>query len=151
MKAIRNGLEDLYLLKWLKKFPGLTEKITVTHERELPKNIMSPCFSNTPRKTTEEIQKIALTWLIDYMNEINVEKLEALMSFITTSPKLPPWRLEKEIAVKFLPDDEQKLMPEATTCFNILYIPVVYESKTKFYKYMDIALDCESSGFSAES
>ena len=151
MKVVRDGLEDLYLLKWLKKFPGLTGKITVTHECELPKNIMPPCFLNTPHETTEEIQKTALTWLIDYVNEINVEKLEALMSFITTSPKLPSWGTEKEIAVKFLPDDEQKLMPEATTCFNMLYIPVVYESKTTFYTYMDIALDCESSGFSAES
>ena len=73
------------------------------------------------------------------------------MSFSTASPKLPLWRLEKDIVVKFLPDNEQKLMPEATTCFNILCIPVVHESKTTFYKYMDITLDCESSGFSAES
>ena len=101
MKVVRDGLEDLYLLKWLKKFPGLTGKITVTHECELPKNIMSPCFSNTPHKTTKEIQKTALTWLIDYVNEINVEKLEPLMSFITTSPKLPPWGLEKRSRLNF--------------------------------------------------
>ena len=108
-------------------------------------------FLKYTSKKTEEIQKTALTWLIDHVNDIKVEKLETLLSFITASQKLPPWRLEKEIVVKPLPDNEQKLLPEATTCFNISCTPVVHESKTTFYKYMNIALDCESSGFSEES
>ena len=61
LKAVRDGLEDLGLLEWLKKFPSLTERIIVTHKRESPKNVMLRCFSNTLHKITEEIQKPALT------------------------------------------------------------------------------------------
>ena len=61
LKAVRDGLEDLGLLEWLKKFPSLTERIIITHKRESPKNVMLRCFSNTLHKITEEIQKPALT------------------------------------------------------------------------------------------
>ena len=57
VKAIRDGLEDLCLLEWLKTFPGSTEKIIVTQERESPKNVMLRYSSNTLQKKQKKFKK----------------------------------------------------------------------------------------------
>lgn len=87
------------------------------------------------------LQRISMRWLVEYVKEASLERTEDLLVFITAKRTIPPCGLEKLIIiVKFLADDETKTLPEATTCFYILTIPVVHRSKMSLFKYMDMAL-----------
>lgn len=88
----------------------------------------------------DDLQRMSMRWLVKYVKEASPERTEDLLVFITAKRTVPPWGLEKPIIVKFLADDETKMLPEATTCFDILTIPVVYTSKMSPFKYMDMAL-----------
>ena len=88
----------------------------------------------------DDLQRISMRWLVEYVKEASPERTEDLLVFITAKRTIPPWGLEKLIIVKFLADDETKTLPEGTTCFYILTIPVVHTSKMSLFKYMDMAL-----------
>ena len=60
---------------------------------------------------------------------------------------VPPGEEMRKIKLEFLEDDDEKQLPMAQACFNILRIPTVHSTQQQFEKMMDIALKCESSGF----
>ena len=97
-----------------------------------------------------DLQCISMRWLVEYVTEASSERIEDLLVFITAKRTISPWDLEKPTIVKLLADDETKMLPDATTCFYILSIPVVHTSKMPFFKYMDMALRFESNGFASE-
>ena len=98
----------------------------------------------------DDLQRISIRWLVEYLREASSKRTEDLLLFITASRTIPPWDLERPIIVKFLADNETKMLPDATTCFYILSIPVVHTSKMSFFKYIDMALRFESNGFAAD-
>ena len=56
--------------------------------------------------------------------------------------------MENGIILKYLEDDDEKMLPESMACFNILYLPTVHLNQISFNKYFNQALEFEASGFS---
>ena len=96
-------------------------------------------------------QENSKVWFLDYIKDPYSEKLSTLLQFITGFKQLPAWVLDKKIVLKFLPDTDEKIYPEAIVCFHTILLPTVHSSKNTFFKYMDKALEIESSGFSSPS
>ena len=76
------------------------------------------------------------------------ETLERILKFVTGFSSTPPWGLRNKIPIKFLTDDDDKLYPEAMTCFSI-YLPTVHSSEQGFIQRFERALEMEGIGFSA--
>lgn len=66
-----------------------------------------------------------------------------IVKFITGMEQFPPGRKPK-IKVFFLPED--KVLPEAQTCFSYLYIPKS-KSMEEFFEYFDKAVVMSLSYF----
>ena len=81
----------------------------------------------------DDLHRISMRWLIEYVTEASSERTEDLLVFITAKRTICPWGLKKPIIVKFLVDDETKMLPGVTTCFYILLIPLVHTSKMSFF------------------
>ena len=58
-----------------------------------------------------------MQWLVEYIAEASSERIEHLLVFITAKRNIPPWGSEEPLIMKFLANDETKVLPEATTCF----------------------------------
>ena len=56
--------------------------------------------------------------------------------------------MEKGIILKYLEDDDEKMLPESMVCFNILYLPTVDSNQISINKYINQALEFEAPGFS---
>ena len=151
LNAIRDGLAYIGLLPWLQEATTIAGINIQIRQRDSPKKFLEKCFMKILAESEmDDLQRISMRWLIEYVTEASSERTEDLLVFITAKRTIPPWNLEKPIILKFLADDETKMLPEATTCFYILSIPVVHTSKMLFFKYMDMALRFESNGFAAE-
>ena len=96
-------------------------------------------------------QENSKVWFLDYIKDPYSEKVSTLLQFITGFKQLPAWVLDKKIVLKFLPDTDEKIYPEAIVCFHTILLPTVHSSKNAFFKYMGKALEIESSGFSSPS
>ena len=57
--------------------------------------------------------------------------------------------MEKSIILKYLEDDDEKMLPESMACFSIFYLLTVHSIQISFNKYFNQALEFEASGFSA--
>lgn len=68
------------------------------------------------------------------------------MQFWIGQPHIPPMGLDQPLQVKYLQDDDNKVLPEAQSCFHILYIPVVHTTKDSFFKIMHQAIDLGAIG-----
>ena len=99
----------------------------------------------------DNLQHISMRWLVNMLQRHHQNAQSTCWFSLITAAKraIPPWGLEKSIIVKFLADDETKMLPEATTCFYILSIPVFHTSEMSFFKYIDMAIRFESNGFDA--
>ena len=82
------------------------------------------------------------------MKEADSTKLSNILQFVTGFTRIPPWKMEKGIILKYLEDDDEKMLPESMACFNILYLPTVHSNQISFNKYFNQALEFEASGFS---
>ena len=95
---------------------------------------MEKCFIKILAESEmDDLQCISMRWLVEYVTEASSERIEDLLVFITAKRTISPWGLEKPTIVKLLADDETKMLPDATTCFYILSIPVVHTSKMPFF------------------
>ena len=57
--------------------------------------------------------------------------------------------MEKGITLKYLEDDDEKMLPESMACFSILHLPTVHSIQISSNKYFNQALEFEASSFSA--
>ena len=69
-------------------------------------------------------QENSKVWFLDYNKDANSEKLSTLMQFITAFKQLLAWSLDKKIVLKFLPDTDEKIYPQAIACFHTILLPV---------------------------
>ncbi|PFX15498.1 hypothetical protein AWC38_SpisGene20279 [Stylophora pistillata] len=84
-------------------------------------------------------------WFMDFIDS-NYKQLGGLMQFWIGQPHIPPMGLDQPLQVKYLQDDDNKVLPEAQSCFHILYIPVVHTTKDSFFKIMHQAIDLGAIG-----
>ena len=100
-------------------------------------------------------EKRIFTWLVEYNKNLEDSKSDALLGFITGVTREPPWGFDKAITVKFIAKDQTKrFLPEAMTCFNILWLPQHFrndiDGKVEFIQAMDKAMELEGKGFALE-
>ena len=78
----------------------------------------------------------------------NSTKLSNILQFVTGFTRIPLWKMEKGIILKYLEDDNEKMLPESMVCFNVSYLPTVHSNQISFNKYFNQALEFEAFGFS---
>eukprot|EP00794_Sanderia_malayensis_P001737 gene1737-1934_t len=143
--AIRGGLTHVGFLNHIEAFPELCRPVFVGGS--VP--VTSASFINLlgPIETEDRTQEQVKSWFLEFIEESTQEILSQFLCFSTALQSIPPWGLSKNIVVKFLEDDDEKLFPEAMVCFQIIYLPTVHTSKLTFCKYLSQALEYESLGF----
>jgi len=148
LNSIIDGIKFIGLSEYLKNYPDLMKHVFISGE-EVPRlPVFSHGIENCDTKKDDTLITI-ITWFKEFVNECSTEVLKKLLQFCTSSTDVPVWGLKQPINIKFLPDSEDKQMPESNVCFHILSLPVVHTKKEKFVKYILIALEHECSGFSA--
>jgi len=147
LDSIVEGLKVCKFYQIIQTYPDMTREIFVIGKQKSPLKCFLDSVSTV--KATEETTKEVISWFREYLLQASPESLEKLLQFCTAKKFVPSWGLNKPIVIKFLKDDEMKQLPEANVCFNILSLPTVLTSKSTFFKHINIALDMESSGFSA--
>ena len=63
--------------------------------------------------------------------------LKMLLRFITGQERVPPMGLQKQIVIRYLPDDQKYRYPTADRCFSIINLPVVHGDKADFFSTLD--------------
>ena len=101
--------------------------------------------------TERAVPENSKVWFLGYIKDAFLNTLSTLLQFVTACKQLPVWRLDKEAVLKFLPDTDQKIYPEAIVCLHTILLPTVHSSKYAFFKDIDKALETGSSGFSSPS
>ncbi len=70
-----------------------------------------------------------------------------LLAFVTSCAAIPPLGFKDYLTVKYLSFDSAKKLPEASSCFGVLYLPVCNASKEQFESSFDKALVLGRLGF----
>ena len=112
-RKICEGLELSGLLSYIRKYPIFCRKIFVM-ENEV---------------TFEKKQS---QFFFQYMKEADLTKLSNILQFVTSFTRIPPWKMERGIILKYLENDDEKMLPESMTCFNILCLPTVHSNQISF-------------------
>lgn len=94
-------------------------------------------------------EKQSYNWFLKFVNSADEEKLVCLLQFITGHMSIPPRGLPYQICIKYLPDDDSASLPKSSACLAIISLPTVHSSEKKFMESLNIALQCESQGFSS--
>ena len=138
------------MLQFIETFPSLCKPCFVNTEekiqcQDLLNEINMSIAANGPAQENLKV------WFLDYNKDASSKKLSTLIQFITAFKQLPAWSIDNKIVLKFLPDTDEKIYLQAIVCFHTILLPSVHLSKNAFFKYMNKALEIESSGFSSPS
>jgi len=146
LKGLSDGLKMIGFLKYMVNFPDLCKPVMVhMGNRILNKEQLIDLLQLDESEGFE--QKQSFTFFQTFIDS-NPEILSKIFRFATGLSEIIPWE-KKKIAMKFLPDDESKIYPEAMACFNILYLPTVHSTQEAFSRHFSKALDIEGTGFGA--
>ena len=122
--------------------------------------IMKPLFCNDASKemTAEQIletldfedcrmpqQTQAKEWLISYLQSAQQTQLKKFLGFCTGYRSIPFEGLKGAVSVKYQTDDDTNCYMKSAACLKIIYIPVVYSSKGKYFQSIDVALEAEKA------
>eukprot|EP00794_Sanderia_malayensis_P001946 gene1946-2215_t len=153
--SIRDGLKALDVLNMIIKHPDLCCTLFIPAERVLDADsFLAKIAPSAQTEQVDPVKKQAKQWFFKYVKEKGSEesadfvkgRLVELLKFCTghaaTSP-LNPF----EINLKYLEDDEAKVLPEAIACLDTLCLPTVHTIYNSFVRYMNTALEFASSGF----
>ncbi len=66
---------------------------------------------------------------------------------MTSCVAVPPLGFKEYVTLKYLSIDSEKKLPEASSCFGILYLPVCNASEEEFVASFDKALVLGRLGF----
>ena len=77
-------------------------------------------------------KKQSQIFFLQYVKEADSTKLSNILQFVTGFTRIPLWKMEKGIILKYLEDDDKKMLPESMACFNILYLPAVHSNQISF-------------------
>ena len=58
-------------------------------------------------------------FFLQYVKQAGSTKLSNILQFVTGFTRIPPWKMEKRYYLKYLEDDDEKMLPESMACFNI--------------------------------
>ena len=86
-------------------------------------------------------------WFLDCIKDGFLNTLSTLLRFITAFKQLPAWWLHKKTVLKFLPDSDKKIYPEAIVCLHTILLPPVHSLKYAFFKDISKSLETGSSVF----
>ena len=50
------------------------------------------------------------------------------------------------VNVKYLQNSKDDSIMKSLACLKILFLPLIYSDKHKYFKTIDVALECESQG-----
>ena len=73
---------------------------------------------------------------IFYLDDITKATLSDVLQFITGLRKIPPLGFNRKITLQCL----RRGLPEASTCFHILYVPTELRTKEIFFDKFDQAV-----------
>ena len=147
LKSTCEGLELSGLLSYIRKYPIFWRKIFVADSDSLTAQNILDILVMEKEETFEKKQShffFFSTW--------KRQTRQSYRIFCNLSLVLPGFRREKwkkGIILKYLEDDDEKMLPESMACFNILYLPTVHSNQISLNKNFNQALEFEASGFSA--
>ena len=147
---MKEELQLTKILQFIEVFPNLCKPCFVdTGEKIQYQDLFNE--TDIPIATDRPAQENSKVWFLDYIKNANSDKLSTLLQFTTAFKQRPACGCDKQIVLKFLPDTDEKIYPETIVCFHTMLLSTINSSKNAFFKYMDKALEIESSGFSSPS
>ena len=145
LKSICEGLELSGLLSYIRKYPIFCREIFVA---DLDPLIVQNILDILVMENEETFEKKQSQFFFFSMWNANSTKLSNILQFVTGFTRIPLWKMEKGIILKYLEDDNEKMLPESMVCFNVSYLPTVHSNQISFNKYFNQALEFEAFGFS---
>ena len=123
IKYMKEGLQFMRILQFIEAFPSFCKPSFVNTDekiqcQDLLNEIDMSIAADGPAQENSKVR------FLDYNKDANSEKLSTLMQFITAFKQLLAWSLDKKIVLKFLPDTDEKIYPQAIACFHTILLPV---------------------------
>ena len=147
---MKEGLQLMKILQFIEVFPSLCKPYFVdTGEKIQYQDLFNEI--DIPIATGRPAQENSKVCFLDYIKDANSDKLSTLVQFTTAFKQRPACGCDEKTVLKFLPDTDEKIYPETIVCFYTIILSTVNSSINAFFKYMDKALEIESSGFSKPS
>ncbi len=155
VSAIREGLKALGLLEMVIHHPDLCHSLFVVKNVALTADLFLDKLSPQAKfQQSDPVKKQAQEWFFKYIREKGPEESEdftkgrlvELFRFCTGHAAPSPL-VSTGIDLKYLEDDEAKVLPEAVACVGQLSLPTVHTSYNSFIRYMDTALKFGAAGF----
>lgn len=138
--AFKQGLQSLGFLTAISPYEEKIMSLFLpTNEKLTPEKFKS-LLDSSCAKPEAFAEGNAYQWFMEYIDDCSNEpskefpdgKISTLLHFITGLWSIPPMELDIPITINYLDDDDQKELPEATSCMSKLLLPTVHSSQEIF-------------------
>ena len=131
LMAFKQGLQSLGFLTAISPYEEKIRSLFVPTNDKLTADKFKSLFESSCVKPEAFAEGTAYEWFMEYIDDSSNEpseefhegKINTLLHFITGLWNIPPMGLDIPITINYLDDDDEKELPEATSCISKMFIP----------------------------